>query len=226
MAHADAYDPGDWQLIDSSQLYKGTKFQIDLIHTKLSWCAGPSSPFHHLNVHPGVAYSSIDTALSVASCLNSKLSFFILYVYPFLSLQADVILLIYSITKTQITIDPHSELCVRLSSIPCYFAARRKDRLNTGPADPYIPGCCGQPKGLFSYTTTSIAVLEVNHEFNKKGEEVYESKSYISVSACRVSVSVSIKALIVCTPGARARNAILTDWHVAGRSGLHHPLDH
>jgi hypothetical protein len=43
---------------------------------------------------------------------------------------------------------------------------------------------------------------------------------YLSVSACCVSMSVSITASIVCTPDKSARNAIFTDWHVAGRSGL------
>lgn len=43
---------------------------------------------------------------------------------------------------------------------------------------------------------------------------------YLSVSACCVSVSVSVRASMVCTPGESARNAILIDWHVAGRRGL------
>jgi len=43
---------------------------------------------------------------------------------------------------------------------------------------------------------------------------------YLSVSACCMSMSVSVTASIVCTPGKSARNAIFTDWHVAGRSGL------
>ncbi len=43
---------------------------------------------------------------------------------------------------------------------------------------------------------------------------------YFSVNACCVSVSVSVTDSIVCTPGKSARNAIFTDWHVVGRSGL------
>ena len=34
---------------------------------------------------------------------------------------------------------------------------------------------------------------------------------YLSVSACCVSVSVSVRADNVCTPGTSARNVILTD---------------
>ena len=62
-AHADAYDLDDWQLVDSSRPYEGTKFQIDLIHAEPSRRAGPSSPVRHFTVHPGVVYSSIDAAL-------------------------------------------------------------------------------------------------------------------------------------------------------------------
>ncbi|KAI0253127.1 hypothetical protein BJV78DRAFT_1123519 [Lactifluus subvellereus] len=62
-AHADTYDPDDWQLVDSSQPYEGSKFQIDLIRAELSRRAGPSSPVRHFTVHPGVVYSSIDAAL-------------------------------------------------------------------------------------------------------------------------------------------------------------------
>jgi 3-keto steroid reductase len=62
-AHADAYDPDDWQLVDSSQPYEGTKFQVDLIHAEPSRRAGPSSPVRHFTVHPDVVYSSMDAAL-------------------------------------------------------------------------------------------------------------------------------------------------------------------
>ena len=44
--------------------------------------------------------------------------------------------------------------------------------------------------------------------------------AHLNVSACCVSMSVSVSASIVCTPGASARNDIRTDWHVAGRNGL------
>ncbi|KAH9991659.1 hypothetical protein BJV74DRAFT_836115 [Russula compacta] len=62
-AHASAYDADDWQLVDSSTPYEGTKFQMDLISAELSRRAGPSAPIRHFTVHPGVVNSSIDAAL-------------------------------------------------------------------------------------------------------------------------------------------------------------------
>ncbi|KAI9436551.1 hypothetical protein F5148DRAFT_1294528 [Russula earlei] len=53
-ADPDVYDPDDWQLVDSSRPYEGTKFQMDLIRAELSRRAGPSSPIRHFTVHPGV----------------------------------------------------------------------------------------------------------------------------------------------------------------------------
>jgi 3-keto steroid reductase len=63
-AHADTFDTDDWQLIDSSQPYEGSKFQIDLIRAELSRRAGPSAPVRHFTVHPGVVDSSMGAALA------------------------------------------------------------------------------------------------------------------------------------------------------------------
>ena len=62
-AHASAYDTDDWQLVDSSTPYEGTKFQMNLISAELSRRAGPSAAIRHFTVHPGVVNSSIDAAL-------------------------------------------------------------------------------------------------------------------------------------------------------------------
>ncbi|KAH9995177.1 hypothetical protein BJV74DRAFT_883994 [Russula compacta] len=62
-AHTGAYDPDEWQLVDSSASYEGTKFQMDSISTELSRRAGLSAPIQHFTVHPGVVNSSIDAAL-------------------------------------------------------------------------------------------------------------------------------------------------------------------
>ena len=81
-AHADAYDPDDWQLMDSSRPYEGTKFQIDLIRAELSRRAGPSSPVRHFTVHPGVVYSSIDAALVGSFMSQLKVAVFYLVRLP------------------------------------------------------------------------------------------------------------------------------------------------
>jgi hypothetical protein len=81
-AHADAYDPDDWQLVDGSQPYEGTKFQIDLIRAELSRRAGPSSPVRHFTVHPGVVYSSIDAALVGSFMSQLKVAVFYLVRLP------------------------------------------------------------------------------------------------------------------------------------------------
>lgn len=81
-AHADAYDPDDWQLVDSSQPYEGTKFQIDLIRAEVSRRAGPSSPVRHFTVHPGVVYSSIDAALVGSFMSQLKVAVFYLVRLP------------------------------------------------------------------------------------------------------------------------------------------------
>jgi hypothetical protein len=43
MAEVHTYDMGDWQLVDGSDTYKGTKIQLDLIPAELSCHAGPSA---------------------------------------------------------------------------------------------------------------------------------------------------------------------------------------
>ncbi|KAH9970846.1 NAD(P)-binding protein [Lactifluus volemus] len=78
-AHADNfYDPTDWQLVDSSQPYEGSKFQIELIRAELSRRAGPASPVRHFTVHPGVVFSSIDAALVGGFMSQMKLLVFYL----------------------------------------------------------------------------------------------------------------------------------------------------
>jgi 3-keto steroid reductase len=84
-AHADAYGTDDWQLVDSSEPYEGTKFQMDLIRAELSRRAGPSSPVRHFTVHPGVVYSSIDAALVGSFTAQIKLMVFYLVRLPLFS---------------------------------------------------------------------------------------------------------------------------------------------
>jgi len=62
-ALADTFDADDWQLIDSSEPYEGSKFQIDLIRAELSRRAGPSAPVRHFTVHPGIVDTSMGAAL-------------------------------------------------------------------------------------------------------------------------------------------------------------------
>ena len=85
-AHEDiSYDPTDWQLVDSSQPYEGSKFQIDLISAELSRRAGPSSPVRHFTVHPGVVFSSIDAALVGSFTSQIKFILCVIPIPPFLS---------------------------------------------------------------------------------------------------------------------------------------------
>ena len=44
--------------------------------------------------------------------------------------------------------------------------------------------------------------------------------TYLRFMVTSLWMSVSVSVSIECTPGARARKSILTDWHVEGRSGL------
>ena len=62
-AHAHTFDADDWQLVNSSQPYEASKFQMDLIRAELSRRAGPSSQVRHFTVHPGAVDSSISAAL-------------------------------------------------------------------------------------------------------------------------------------------------------------------
>ena len=59
MTEVHTYDADDWQLVDSSDPYEGSKFQMDLISAKLSRRAGPSAQVRHFTVEPGSANSSI-----------------------------------------------------------------------------------------------------------------------------------------------------------------------
>ena len=62
-AHAHTFDADDWQLVNSSQPYEASKFQMDLIRAELSRRAGPSAQVRHFTVHPGAVDSSISAAL-------------------------------------------------------------------------------------------------------------------------------------------------------------------
>ena len=62
-AHAHTFDADDWQLVNTSQPYEASKFQMDLICAELSHRAGPSAQVRHFTVHPGTVDSSISTAL-------------------------------------------------------------------------------------------------------------------------------------------------------------------
>ena len=77
MTEVHTYDADDWQLVDSSDPYEGTKFQMDLIRAELSRRAGPSAQVRHFTVHPGSVNSSIATAL--ASGILTYIKIFMLY---------------------------------------------------------------------------------------------------------------------------------------------------
>jgi 3-keto steroid reductase len=62
-AQAHTFDADDWQLVNSSQPYEGTKLQMDLIRAELSRRASPSAQVRHFTVHPGTVDSSISAAL-------------------------------------------------------------------------------------------------------------------------------------------------------------------
>jgi 3-keto steroid reductase len=60
------YDPEDWQLIKTKENYPLSKFQTDLIATRLDMLAvKQNKPVRHVLVQPGVAATSI-----VATYLN------------------------------------------------------------------------------------------------------------------------------------------------------------
>lgn len=77
MAEVHTYDADDWQLVNSSDPYEGTKFQMDLIRTELSRRAGPSAQVRHFTVDPGGVNSSISAALD--SGLLAYIKIFLLY---------------------------------------------------------------------------------------------------------------------------------------------------
>ena len=76
MAEVHTYDADDWQLVDSSDPYEGTKFQMDLIRAELSRRAGPSAQVRHFTMDPGGVNSSISAALDNGS---TYIKIFMLY---------------------------------------------------------------------------------------------------------------------------------------------------
>ncbi|CAL1702097.1 unnamed protein product [Somion occarium] len=57
-----AYNHDDWQCIKSTLSYEASKYEIDLIATRLSLLAssiGRDSPFRHILVHPGISESNM-----------------------------------------------------------------------------------------------------------------------------------------------------------------------
>jgi len=77
MAEVHTYDADDWQLVNSSDPYEGTKFQMDLIRAELSRRAGPSAQVRHFTVDPGGVNSSISAALD--NGLSTYIKVFMLY---------------------------------------------------------------------------------------------------------------------------------------------------
>jgi len=77
MTGVHTYDADDWQLVNSSDPYEGTKFQMDLIRAELSRRAGPSAQVRHFTVHPGSVNSSIAAAL--ASGILTYIKVFMFY---------------------------------------------------------------------------------------------------------------------------------------------------
>jgi len=77
MAEVHAYDADDWQLVDSSDPYEGTKFQMDLIRAELSRRGGPSAQVRHqvrhFTVDPGGVNSSISAALDSGLSIYIKI---------------------------------------------------------------------------------------------------------------------------------------------------------
>jgi len=57
------YDTDDWQLVNSSDPYEGSKFQMDLIRAEVSHRAGLSAQVRYFTVDPGGVNSSISTTL-------------------------------------------------------------------------------------------------------------------------------------------------------------------
>ena len=80
-ADAHTFDADDWQLVNSSQPYQASKFQMDLIRAELSRRAGPSAQVRHFTVHPGVVDSSIAAALE--SRFSTYIKIFMLYLVRF-----------------------------------------------------------------------------------------------------------------------------------------------
>lgn len=57
------YDHDDWQLIKTDHSYEGTKYEVDLIASKLAKRSlqpgGEGNVIRHFIVHPGIAHSNI-----------------------------------------------------------------------------------------------------------------------------------------------------------------------
>ena len=57
------YDHDDWQLVKTDHSYEGTKYQIDLIASRLNQrsfaSGGESSVVRHFLVHPGIVHSNM-----------------------------------------------------------------------------------------------------------------------------------------------------------------------
>jgi 3-keto steroid reductase len=77
LAEVHTYHADDWQLVDSSDPYEGTKFQMNLIRAELSRRAGPSAQVRHFTVDPGVVNSSISAALD--NGLSTYIKIFLIY---------------------------------------------------------------------------------------------------------------------------------------------------
>jgi 3-keto steroid reductase len=70
-ASPEDYDPDDWQLLKTPETYALSKFQTDLIATRLDMIAIETKrPVRHIVVQPGVVATSI-----VANALNWFSSF-------------------------------------------------------------------------------------------------------------------------------------------------------
>jgi hypothetical protein len=78
IAEVHTYDADDWQLVNSSDPYGGSKFHMDLIRAELSRRAGPSAPVRHFTVEPGGVDSSISAALD-DSGIKTYIKVFMLY---------------------------------------------------------------------------------------------------------------------------------------------------
>jgi hypothetical protein len=78
MAEVHTYDADDWQLVNSSDPYEGTKFHMDLIRAELSRRAGPSSQVRHFTVDPGGVNTTISAALDKG--LMTYIKIFLLYI--------------------------------------------------------------------------------------------------------------------------------------------------
>lgn len=61
------YDHDDWQLVKTDHSYEGTKYQIDLIASKLNEQSllpgGESNVVRHFLVHPGIVHSNMTNGM-------------------------------------------------------------------------------------------------------------------------------------------------------------------